>query len=489
MPAASSSQTTTVTRFLTLLWVCLVVVGVVAPSYRVARLRQAAVVAEQLAAETRQPVLARPVSAVVAVERPILRVERAPEALIRPVVDARLAAELRPVVASWQGSFCLEVRIDGRVAFLGGAGRRVPASVQKLLTAAVALEVMSPDERFVTEVRSVQGPDEGVIDGDLWVIGGGDPLITTVEYSDAYPRQPQLRTSIEDLAERIAATGVTRVNGRLLADETRYDQSRYVASWPERYRDQHNSGPLSALTVNDGFVRWDPRRVDATDPALHFLDVLRRELAERGVFVRGGVGNGVVPPGLALLAAIESAPLSEIVKQMLRESDNNTAESLLKELGWRRTGTGSTHSGLAVVAEVLADVLPDEEPAVVMDGSGLDPANLVSCGLLGSLLDFHGPNSVIGQGLPVAGVSGTLAHRFVDEPAEGRVAAKTGLLNGVNGLAGFVWNDDGFVTFVQLLNDVPITGGLGFDLQDELVEVLLRHPGNLRADDLLRGAP
>ena len=239
--------------------------------------------------------------------------------------------------------------------------------------------------------------------------------------------------------------------------------------------------------MNDGFVSWSPRRADAPDPALHFATVLRRELASRGVYVAGGVGVGTMPDTLELLGTLTSAPLAEIVAQMLTESDNNTAESLLKELGWRHSGVGSTDAGRAVVVEVMADLLPQQALPVVMDGSGLDPTNQVSCGLLTALLDLHGPNSAIARGLPVAAVSGTLAHRFDGSPAAGRVAAKTGLLNEVNGLAGFVYNDTGVVTFAQLLNGVPLQGGLGFDIQEELIEALLRHPGALRPDDLLEG--
>ena len=116
---------------------------------------------------------------------------------------------------------------------------------------------------------------------------------------------------------------------------------------------------------------------------------------------------------------------------------------------------------------------------MVFDGSGLDRGNLATCSLLTALLDLFGAGSELGAGLPIANQTGTLAHRFEDDPAAGRLMAKTGLLNNVNGLAGFVVNDGGLVTFAQLLNGVPIEGRLGIDIQEELVAVLLRHPGDL----------
>ena len=140
--------------------------------------------------------------------------------------------------------------------------------------------------------------------------------------------------------------------------------------------------------------------------------------------------------------------------------------------------------GPDVAAQVVQRLIMDEQVPVVTDGSGLDRGNLVTCSLLTALLDHFGPASDLAGGLPVANQTGTLAHRFEDDPAAGRLAAKTGLLNNVNALAGFVTNDDGLVTFAQILNGIPLTGGLGTDIQEELVAVLLRHPGSLDAEDV-----
>lgn len=431
---------------------------------------------------------------------------------MRPVVDRRLSLELSPVVESWPEPYCLDVHIDGRQVFAAGGGPQIPASVEKLITAAAALTLIPPDERFVTAVvtdgslvdeqlpTETNTPDDGsgsdsdsapqppprrTVEGNVWVVGGGDPLITTLDYSDAYNRQPQLRTPLESLAEEIAALGITRINGLLIGDESRYDMVRYVETWPDRYRVQHNSGPLSALTLNDGFTAWEPKRSDARDPARYFVGGLRNELRARGVSVRGGLDVGEAPEDAVVIATIESPPLVEVVQQMLRESDNNTAEMLLKELGLRELGIGSTSAGAEVAARTVGALLPQEIRPLVLDGSGLDRGNQVTCSLFTSLLDLFGANSDLAAGLPVANQTGTLAHRFEDDPAAGRLAAKTGLLNNVNSLAGFVLNDGGTVTFAQMLNGVPLTGGLGTDIQEELVSVLLRHPGDLDVSDVL----
>jgi serine-type D-Ala-D-Ala carboxypeptidase/endopeptidase (penicillin-binding protein 4) len=499
-----------VARTLSLLFAALLLAAAVVPAVRVLRVRSDAQAAEAHAASLRTAILAPRGAAVVTVGSPILRVQRAPEALIRPVMDRRLAIELSPVVASWPEPLCLDVHIDGRQVFARDGGPQIPASVEKLITAAAVLTLIPPEERLVTsivtdgELVPVADPDHDphpesdsdaasapasppkhTVEGSVWIVGGGDPLLTTRKYSDAYSRQPQLRTPVETLAEEIAGLGITRINGLLVGDESRYDTVRYVETWPQRYRVQHNSGPLSALTLNDGFTAWEPTRTDSRDPARHFVGGLRDELRSRGVAVAAGLDVGPAPLNATVLATVESPPMVDIVQQMLRESDNNTAELLLKELGLRELGIGSTAAGAEVARRTVAELLPSEAEPVVFDGSGLDRGNQLTCSLLTSLLDLFGANSDLAAGLPVANQTGTLAHRFEDDPAAGRLKAKTGLLNNVNGLAGFVTNDGGTVTFAQLLNGVPLTGDLGTAIQEELVSVLLRHPGDLDADDIV----
>ncbi len=423
----------------------------------------------------------------------LLSVGRAPEALAPDVRDRSVEASVSALLLPAGSPACTVVRVDGRVVASSGTDvAMIPASVQKLLTAVAVLDTIDPAERFATVLLAGSVVD-GIVERDLHLVGGGDPMLAQQRYADAYSRQPQLLTPIVGFAELLTDAGITRVRGRIVVHDDRYDGTRYVESWPDRYLDESNAGPVGALTINDGFVEWEPQRVEANDPAVYAGQVLSSTLRAAGIGVDGGVRRASADELEALdeiapteLGRLESAPVAEIVQQMLRESDNNTAESLLKELGYRAEGVGSTAAGSRVVEAAMAARGLDVSDLAVMDGSGLDRGNQVSCGLLAELLEQVGPASVVGEGMAVAGESGTLAHRFVGTEVSGRLYAKTGLLNNVNALAGYVQTLDGnIVTFAQLQNGVPLNSREGLNFQVELANELLGVAPGLTAAELV----
>ncbi|MEO7573967.1 MAG: D-alanyl-D-alanine carboxypeptidase, partial [Acidimicrobiales bacterium] len=262
---------------------------------------------------------------------PVLSVRRLPTVVAAPIAERRLTGDLATLAATLPADSCLAVAgPDLRFGHRSDAPI-VPASTTKLLTATAALVALGPDVRFRTAAVSVAAPLDGTLIGDLTLVGGGDPILASPDYAARFLRQPQVFTDLDALAAAVQAAGVRQVAGAVVGDESRYDPARYVAGWPERYISQNQTGPLSGLAVNDGFERYpqlgggDPL-TPAADPAVNAAGVLTRLLEARGVDVVGDPRGGVAPAGAVEVAAIESAPLRDVVGQLLQESDNNTAE-------------------------------------------------------------------------------------------------------------------------------------------------------------------
>src|SRR5439155_1804487 len=165
----------------------------------------------------------------------------------------------------------------------------MPASNLKLLTATAVLARMGAGDRIHTEVRAARPPVNGVVAGDVWLVGAGDPLLATADFAAqaGYQHQPRPRTPLEDLAAKMAAAGIRQVQGRILGDESRYDTHRVVPTWSPSYLTNGEIGPMSALTTNDNLSQWTPKEVPAPSPASNAAAVLGHLLQERGVTVGG----------------------------------------------------------------------------------------------------------------------------------------------------------------------------------------------------------
>jgi D-alanyl-D-alanine carboxypeptidase/D-alanyl-D-alanine-endopeptidase (penicillin-binding protein 4) len=345
----------------------------------------------------------------------------------------------------------------------------------KLLTGTVALAKLGPDFRYVTPVRAASAPQDGAV-GDLWLVGSGDPLLATADVAAVagWLDSPRPATPLEALADRIVNAGVRRI-GRLVGDESHYDGQRYIPSWEPTYASVPEVGPQSALTVNDGYVQWKPRKVPAASPAANAATVLAGLLRARGVTV-GGEAEGKAPDQGVTVAQIDSPPLTEVVGVVLRDSDNLGAELLVKELGARFGGAGTTSAGLNVVRSTAAGMGLPLEPLAAADGSGLDRGDRMSCDLLDAVLARSGESGPLAQGLPLAGQTGTLTRRFNGTPAAGKVKAKTGSLHDVVGLSGWAVGVDGRpLEFALLANSLPFEAA-GTALQDNVVSALASYP-------------
>jgi len=378
-------------------------------------------------------------------------------------VDDDLTAALDAVWANTP-SGCLSVSRRGAVLYdANGAAAVAPASAIKVITAAAALDVLGADARFVTRIRADAPVQDGRIAGDVWLVGGGDPVLGEAEWARA-TEQTGVFTSLDALADEVVAAGVRDISGRVVGDESRYDQQRYLDSWPAHFIDDGEIGPMSALSVNDSFRTWTHPGIPFRDPPAEAAARFRELLRERGVTVGGASTSGPAPSAGVDVASIESRPLRDLVGGMLRESDNGTAELLVKEIGYRRSGVGSTAAGAAAVQAALAERGLPVTGSTIADGSGLSALDRVSCALLASAVS-SGPDA-LRVALPVAARDGTLRNRFVGTPVAGRLRAKTGSLDGVAALAGVAENVAGErIDFSYIVNGLP-HGNSGRALQD-----------------------
>lgn len=390
---------------------------------------------------------------------PVLAYRRAPDQLAAEAADRRLAEAMEQLYGFVEDGSCVAVGVDGRtVTTRHPTDPVIPASTHKLLVAAVALDRLGSEYRFTTSVKAPAAVD-GVIDGDLYLVGGGDPLLTSDDFPIENDDQPAFNTtSLDALADAVVATGVTTIRGSVVGDGSRYDDEWTIASWAPGVA-RVDGGPYDALFVND--ARTLGRIGRQSDPNDAAAREFARLLADRGVRVSNGWSTAQAPTELPVIASIESVTLPAVLDEMLTTSDNDTAEMLVKELGVADSGEGTLGAGLDVIARTLLAWGVPMEGVRLVDGSGLSAENRVTCATLVAVLQHIDATSIVAS-LPVAGRTGTLADEFVGSAVEGRLVAKTGTLGNpppdvdppaVKGLAGYLDAEDGStIQFVMILN-------------------------------------
>jgi D-alanyl-D-alanine carboxypeptidase/D-alanyl-D-alanine-endopeptidase (penicillin-binding protein 4) len=425
----------------------------------------------QVVEDTAAPVPSSTVVAPPAAEPPlstgVLSVRRLPTITSRDVNLAAFQEEVVPFAASVNDRSCVALSVDGvEVGSKNADIAVIPASNQKIVVAAVALDELGDDYRYETTVAAATAPVAGVVAGDLYLVGGGDPLLS----SDWYPtsnleRNPVTSpTSLDALADSVVDAGITSVGGAVIGDGSRYDDEFFAPGWGTGVAGLE-AGPYDALIANDSRVLDDPLK--ANDPNEGAAREFVRLLGERGVTVTGGSGTGAAPAEVVTIASIRSAPMTDIVAEMLVSSDNNTAELIVKEVGLATSNEGSRTAGLLAMRQKLEEWSIDTSVIVLADGSGLSPDNRLTCDALLSILQRSPADGPIGAGLPIAGESGTLSETFADHAVAGRLLGKTGTLNNppfnedppaAKALAGYLPVDGGSaVEYVLILNGPTIS--------------------------------
>lgn len=417
-----------------------------------------------------------------------------------------------------------------------------PASTMKLLTTFSALKAFGKDHRFDTEVLSTATPDsQGVLRGPLVLRGGGDLSWTYRFFEGDYDKPVQ--AFVDQLLQR---TGIKKVEGDLVADDTYFFHEPYVPSWNSGNLRTPFGARVSALALDDNIIRFEykpgrgetppaimtypdlpegavlaqtsdnggtdigstisesdepaiytsiPRRrwpyaarIPAPDPATFFAHAVKLELRRRGVEVTGAVSvrhrtgqEASSSPETQLLARIEGRTLGELLDPVLQHSVNMYAEILLRHLGvgQARPGTPERVAGIQRIYGMWKEVLESGENIRMMDGSGLSPSNMITPAAMTAFLAciHKSPEGEFFRSLlPLSGETGTLAHRL--RTASGRVWAKTGQLEQVNSLAGFLQARNGHMyAFSIFANNHPGRRILVKSAIDSLVQIFASHDG------------
>ena len=379
----------------------------------------------------------------------------APSATAAPPLATRLAQALAvPGISATQSSAIAIDLATGQTLFTRNADRSLaPASNEKLTVTYAALVELGTSYRFRTALLGVGTQDENVWHGDVFLKGYGDPTLTSPE--------------LEGLAAQLKELGITRIDGRVLADESWFDAQRTAPGWKAAFF-INESPPLSALVVDRG--RYDGHT--ARQPALAAAGQLRRLLLRHGI-TAGAVAVGRAPAGAYGLAQVESEPLPDVLKEMDRDSDNFMAELILKELGAEAGEAGTTAEGARIVLRDLADAGVPLAGVRMFDGSGLSLDDRLTARALAALLVVAWNDvdlrNVFWSALPVAGINGTLEDRMQRAPARGAVRAKTGTTNRASALSGYV--RDRYV-FAVMQNGWPVSTWSARKAQDRFATTL-----------------
>src|SRR3954452_8089050 len=371
-------------------------------------------------------------------------------------VAAALAASMRdPALGGHLNGQVVDAE-TGQVLLDRDASRALtPASTVKLLTAAAALETLGPTATLNTGV---------VRDGStLYLIGGGDVTLRAT----AAPGQPSYPPSADmtSLAtQSVAALGPTR-NVKLCLDTSAWSPGPAQApGWNAGYFTAGDIAHLSPLEVDEGAatVRHPARApfargVDPTAVAAGaaFTAALRRE----GVTVSGARCRATAPSSALGIASVSSAPVSALVQRMLTVSDNDLAQSLGRAVARHEGQTADFAGEATAVTNVLRTLGVDVTGLTLYDASGLSHLDRVSAQALVQAVQLAvaRPNlRVVLAGMPVGGLTGTLASRYRHGPAAaaaGVARAKTGTLAGVNTVTGYLVAADGRVLVFAFLTD------------------------------------
>ena len=298
----------------------------------------------------------------------------------------------------------------GQVLYAYNSQHRMrPASSEKMVTAIAALDRLGPNYQFTTQLLTTATVSGGTLQGDLYIKGVLDPLLSTAD--------------VRALAAQLKAAGIRKIAGRLIADASFKDADEYGWGW---CWDDEN--PVLSPLLVDG------------KPGL--AAALRTALKNAGITLSKGVTSGTAPAAARQLTAIQR-PLTAVLQPMMKESDNLCAEAVFYQLPQTAAGRSAQgkHYSRRQAASVINEVIGGGASSVA-DGSGLSLYNYQTPETFTRLLAYAAarPDSIFNPllaALPIAAMDGTLKNRMADTPAAANVRAKTGSVTAVSTLVGY----------------------------------------------------
>lgn len=373
-------------------------------------------------------------------------------------VAAGVQASVGPVLADpgLGGSVSVAVRDAATGAHLldvGANDPKVPASTLKLLSAAAVNATFAPGATLTTKVVQGASPDR------ILLVAGGDTLL---DPGAGDPAAVSGRAGLGALASTTAQVlrdkGTSAVSVAL--DLSYAPGPTSAPTWSSSFQASGLTGSVAAIGLSTG--RATPGRPGPGDPPAAVLAAFVTALRGHGMQVTVSKPE-VAPTGAGVLAAAQSAPVSDQLALALDESDNALTESLTRQAAFRSGAPAGFAETAAFVRAKLSALGVDVSGVQTVDACGLSRENVVPARViadvmaLGTSATLPGMRETLRQ-LPVAGLSGTLSDRFDEagsRAAAGVVRAKTGTLTGVSAIAGTVVTADGrLLTFAVLANGI-----------------------------------
>jgi serine-type D-Ala-D-Ala carboxypeptidase/endopeptidase (penicillin-binding protein 4) len=348
----------------------------------------------------------------------------------------------------------------------------IPASNTKLFTTATALSLMGGDYPLRTVLLTAdKNIKDGVIDGDLYIKGFGNSVLTSED--------------IDTMAIELKSKGIKEVTGNIVGDDSYFDEVYTRDDWIRDEKANVKLPPISALVVDRNRTiiyrkrgRYRRRYVAyVKNPPLNAALILRNKLKVRGIKIDGKAEKGVAPSNSIEIAGSKIL-LKDLIGLINKHSDNFLAECLFKTIGAVSSGNqGNSFYSTQAILSFIADNGIYSKGTAVVDGSGISRFDQITPGAIVGLLekmyfdlvnfkDFY-------NSLSVAGIDGTLRHRLNNTFAENNFHGKTGTLNGVCSLSGYLKTKSNDELILSIFFDFHHRGENYYrNIQDEIVKIL-----------------